>query len=106
MDPSTPVTAKLRAGAGPQISPSRAMPGHRRVQVDTTAIMAFVLKSIGQQDINGSVNGLRDSLALAVRKVAELADAIGDHASHLDTHYEGIAWAVRLVKTLNQNARA
>lgn len=76
------------------------------MEVDTIAIMRFGLGSIGQQDVNVSVSRLRDSLAVAVQKIAGLAQAVNYHANHFGNHHEGIAWSVRKIETIDQDAWA
>ena len=82
------------------------MPVHKRVEVDTTSIMRYVLNSIAQQVTNGRIAGLRDSLMLAVQKIGEVAEAINDHANHFSVHHEGVAWSLRSIKTLDQDTKA
>ena len=86
-----PVQAKRRAEAGPELSPSRAMPAHKRITVDTTAIMRYVIQTTAQQDVNLSIGGLRDGLTVAVQKIEELGEAVNDHANRFATHHEGVS---------------
>ena len=79
---------------------------HKRVEMDTTSIMRYVLASTAQQDINVSIAGLRDSLTLAVQKIRELAEAVNDHADHFATHHDGLSWAVRQITTAERDSKA